>query len=404
MASVYTISREYLIETIPLLLANLNVVESIVKGSNFPTSAFTAYNTHFMKSYNVTEKLRKYSGAKQYPKDLGDKSLICGYKLIFNEYTDKVGFKKKYSDFNNLGNFRIIDRYTWFIYNNLKMSNYNLDSVIDNMYYKIVNSYYLNYLIKCKEILSSLSDTSKTKQFVWYNINPVDSLIIDPTVAALIKDIRASYIKGNDCGYLDEINVKLLKKTLGKIGNEEYLELMKKYKVSKDDKKAFDKLYERFTHFDELLEKANNGDKEACFYVGVEYAEGSVVDKNLNKAIEYFEQVNTRASVYNIGRCYFEMNQFEKAILYYEKASAAGDGKATYNLSLMYEYGNGVSKDPKKAFEILINAVDLNEKLIYRSLGRYYSKGIGTEKNLKIAKAYYKKAIELGDYLSRDKI
>lgn len=244
MASVYTISREYLIETIPVLLANLNVVESIVKGSSFPISAFTAYNTHFMKSYNVTEKLRKYSGAKQYPKDLGDKSLISGYKLIFNEYTDKVGFKKKYSDFNNLGNFRIIDRYTWFIYNNIKMSNYNLDSVIDNMYYKIVNSYYLNYLIKCKEILSSLSDTSKTKQFVWYNINPVDSLIIDPTVAAIIKDIRASYIKGNDRGYLDEINVKLLKKTLGKIGNEEYLELMKKYKVSKDDKKAFDKLYE----------------------------------------------------------------------------------------------------------------------------------------------------------------
>jgi hypothetical protein len=84
MASAYTISREYFIETIPVLIVNLNVVESIVKGSSFPASAFTAYNKHFMKSYNITEKLKKTFEMLINAVDLNEKLIsrnIGGYYL-----------------------------------------------------------------------------------------------------------------------------------------------------------------------------------------------------------------------------------------------------------------------------------------------------------------------------------
>lgn len=120
----------------------------------------------------------------------------------------------------------------------------------------------------------------------------------------------------------------------------------------------------------EFLDLINKGAKEANYYAGMIYEDGTNgVDKNL-----------------------------EHAFFYYQK-SVEGLGYVQGNLALarMYYHGRGVQQDHAKAFEYYSHIASHNEHLVACfMLGRMYQQGEGTPKDLKRAREWYTRAIAQG--------
>src|SRR5689334_9669813 len=56
-----------------------------------------------------------------------------------------------------------------------------------------------------------------------------------------------------------------------------------------------------------------------------------------------------RRIIYELGRTYDLVKEYDKARRYYERADALGSLAATNNLGALYKYGRGVAIDPNKA-------------------------------------------------------
>jgi tetratricopeptide (TPR) repeat protein len=68
------------------------------------------------------------------------------------------------------------------------------------------------------------------------------------------------------------------------------------------------------------------------------------VDKNLMKRVK----ANDPVALLQVGGMRYNEGDYEGALQYFTKAAALGDMPAHYNLSLMYQKGEGVEKDKKK--------------------------------------------------------
>ena len=99
-------------------------------------------------------------------------------------------------------------------------------------------------------------------------------------------------------------------------------------------------------------------------------------DDLYNKAFEYYDkgEYNNALLVFNeafkldkgitdapymIGRCYYRINDFKKAVEWFKYAADRGDKEATYYLALCYEEGKGVVHNENEAlrlYEIVANS------------------------------------------------
>lgn len=142
------------------------------------------------------------------------------------------------------------------------------------------------------------------------------------------------------------------------------------------------------------------GDTTAAIQLGIEYEYGEFVEKNWDKALEYYNFAllsGDESANYNIARLYQKKDMHIEAIEYYRKAEEKGDLDATLELGLYYAEGKYVEKDLKKAFELYKKAAE-NENDIEAAfyLGRAYYYGAGTEVNDTAAFALLKKVSENG--------
>lgn len=99
-----------------------------------------------------------------------------------------------------------------------------------------------------------------------------------------------------------------------------------------------------------------------------------------------------------------------KAEMAYDIAADNGSLLAAYKLGYLHFTGNGAVRDPDLAFDYFSRAtrsplafqphsLELTTRFLaeaYRNLGIMYQAGLGTHKNLKQAKAMYRKAVEFG--------
>lgn len=83
--------------------------------------------------------------------------------------------------------------------------------------------------------------------------------------------------------------------------------------------------------FEALTKKASGGDVDAQLSLALKYQNGDGVDKDLGKAVAW-----------------------------YEKAASAGNAKAQYRVGNALRYGNGITKDVTKALEWIQKAADQN--------------------------------------------
>ena len=128
----------------------------------------------------------------------------------------------------------------------------------------------------------------------------------------------------------------------------------------------------------------------------------------------------------------------KEAVKWFEKSAQQGNRDGKYFLSFCYERGDGVPKDPEKAFNLLIDttngnagsgsmyklgsyykdgfgtsrdynealkwfrkAADRNSNDAMYALGEMYEKGLGVEKDLEEASNWYKKAADKGNYSAK---
>lgn len=92
-----------------------------------------------------------------------------------------------------------------------------------------------------------------------------------------------------------------------------------------------------------------------------------------------------------------------KAILWYERASSAGSGKALGNLAYLYLTGTFLPEDPTKAVELYEKAIEKEPTCdcFFYDLASCYEKGRGTRPDAERAVRLYRRAASLGSGMAR---
>jgi TPR repeat protein len=103
------------------------------------------------------------------------------------------------------------------------------------------------------------------------------------------------------------------------------------------------------------------------------------LDKKLecySKIVDKNSVAQLRLGIYNAGK-----NEFEKALVLFEKAKENGNFYANLPLGYLYFKGDGVEKDLEKSFDYLSETSDIDPNSSYQ-LSRFYFQGIVVEKDI----------------------
>ena len=113
------------------------------------------------------------------------------------------------------------------------------------------------------------------------------------------------------------------------------------------------------TSFQLCLSKANQGDADAQFNLGLLYYQGLGVPHDAKQCVYWYTKAAEQGHVnaqYNLGNIYHngygrEVPKDSKlAIFWFTKAAEQGFVHAQYSLGRNYQYGNGAPQDYKQAF------------------------------------------------------
>lgn len=99
----------------------------------------------------------------------------------------------------------------------------------------------------------------------------------------------------------------------------------------------------------------------------------------------------------NLGRALTKAGEGKEAFPLIERAAAAGSMQAANTLASMYETGDGVEKDPARAFAYARAGEKSRNVWIVGRLAEYYMKGVGTAPNPDAGLPLYARAADLGN-------
>lgn len=95
----------------------------------------------------------------------------------------------------------------------------------------------------------------------------------------------------------------------------------------------------------------------------------------------------------------YNQQNYTQALAFFQQAEALGHFKAGRYLGLSYLNGNGVNKDPVKAFSAFSSAAEKGDVTSQYWLGYLYENGIGTAKDLTQAINWYQKSATRTDHI-----
>jgi TPR repeat protein len=125
---------------------------------------------------------------------------------------------------------------------------------------------------------------------------------------------------------------------------------------------------------------------------------GEGVDKDLKKAVYWFEKAATQGHIdaqFRLYEIYYGGGigqDLQKAAYWCEKAAEQGKAVAQFKLALMYKNGEGVYKDLQKAAYWYEKAATQGDEDAQYNLGIMYYKGEGVEKDFGKAAHWWEKA------------
>lgn len=223
----------------------------------------------------------------------------------------------------------------------------------------------INFLVK--ENLTEFISTSKLKT------NP---------------DIKNLIIKLDSLSTLKNRNNTITQYELGAAYMKLYHEMVQVI----DKSKAKELFYKSVS----LLEQAcNNKNEDACYKLGENYSFAVVKNGTIDieKSIYWYKKganlgnsLTSSACSHSLGQHYKNSGKDDEAFYWFHKAAVAGQYASYSQVGDCYYYGEGVSKDYKKALYWYEKGVSPN----YKKIGDiFYYGGYGITKDLKKASEYY---------------
>ena len=131
----------------------------------------------------------------------------------------------------------------------------------------------------------------------------------------------------------------------------------------------------------EWFNKATNkGHVEAMYRLGFMYEFGQGVAENNIQAAEWYRKAIDKGNyeaMYRLGVLYYEVNNYEQAFVYLNKAAEYNYMQALNSLGVMYSNGRGVTRDDAKALELYRKAADRGLPVAMYNVGYMYANGRG---------------------------
>lgn len=165
------------------------------------------------------------------------------------------------------------------------------------------------------------------------------------------------------------------------------------------------------------LPLASAGDASAQFNIGVMYANGLGVDRDMRSAMEWWSRAAKQLHVRAAHNMALAMLSGEPrvggepaqpdypGILRYLKIGAdAGYPNSEYTLAKLYEEGVGVEKDPRRAAELFLSASIKGFAKAQYNLGKVYRDGAGMPKSEAVSLFWFTEAAERGHARAQDKM
>ncbi len=141
-------------------------------------------------------------------------------------------------------------------------------------------------------------------------------------------------------------------------------------------------------HFETCRNLAETGDAVAQRQLGTLYQRGAGVAPSDEMALTWYRKAAAQGdtgALYNLGVMYDSGYGVEQdpaaAARWYRKAADKGDAKAMYNLGLLYEYGLTGAQDYEEAMRLYQQAAELGEPWAQFALALLYDKGEGVERD-----------------------
>lgn len=155
--------------------------------------------------------------------------------------------------------------------------------------------------------------------------------------------------------------------------------------------------------YNSIYASASSGNIKDQIKLGFMYREGDGVEKDGNKAMEWFTRAADQGSAKAqsiLGDVYSEgeivVLSYSKALAWYTLAADQGDLFALTNLGLLYERGFGVPRDYSKAAEYYAQSAAMGEMYGQCNLGELYREGKGVPKDEQKAFELISKSAEQG--------
>ena len=136
-----------------------------------------------------------------------------------------------------------------------------------------------------------------------------------------------------------------------------------------------------------LFQKAEQGDADAQFTLGINYCLGKGVEEDYDEAAVWYRKAAEQglADAQFILGLYYEHGigssgqDYVEAVNWFRKAAEQGHGTAMNNLALKYLNGDGVQKDIRKYYEWIIKSADSGNQYGLLNLGDIYRDGLKVE-------------------------
>lgn len=100
---------------------------------------------------------------------------------------------------------------------------------------------------------------------------------------------------------------------------------------------------------------------------------------------------------FNVGLAYYNQKDYANAVKWYELAAEKDYALAQNNLGVCYDKGTGVKKNPVEAAKWYGKAAEQGMAIAQHNLGYCYYHGLGVEKDYDEAYKWYRKAAEQGN-------
>ena len=161
-----------------------------------------------------------------------------------------------------------------------------------------------------------------------------------------------------------------------------------------------------------FLELSDVGYSDSYLFLGDIYCLGQGTNMDDEKAVFYYKKALQSISkddkpriLYNAGVSSKRLKKYADAYKYYKESAELGYVNAMNNLGVLYENGEGTTKNIKEAMKWYEKAGAGGNKHGYSNLGAIYRHGrVGVNQDLMRAKTYYEKSKANGNEEASEKI